>query len=69
MGARLRFYTVDLTSPNPRIVPEYVAPNLDYVANTVPAGNWEYDILTEQGENKLREVVEAIKTACVNLTS
>jgi len=68
MGTKLRFYTLDLTLPNSHIMPEYVAPNLAYMVDTVPARHWEYDILTPQGEDKLREVAEAIIAACANLT-
>lgn len=69
MGTKLRFYTLDLMVSNSKIMPEYVAPNPAYVVDTVPVSHWEYDILTPQGEDKLREVTGAITIACANLTS
>ena len=70
MGPRLCFYTADLTLPNVRIMPTSIrSPDPEYIVDTAPAHRWEYDILTPQGEGKLREVVEAIKTACANLPS
>ena len=47
-----------------RIVSAYISPNPELMADTAPAGRWEYDILAEE---KLLEGVEAIKTA--SLTS
>ena len=59
MGQRLAFYCMDKAMGH--VIPNYVALSTKYVTDTIPAERWETDITTEEGYQKLMEVVNDVK--------
>lgn len=68
LGTRLCFYSIDTTDlANAEILPLPTAPHPTRVNNCAPAERWEYDIMEEKGEAKLRAVVQDVLQGCVTL--
>ncbi|KAG2338854.1 hypothetical protein BDR05DRAFT_939900 [Suillus weaverae] len=63
-GTKLCFYSITKAG---LILPEYISASTQYVTDTAPVGRWNYDILTAEGEAKLRRIVQVITTECAQL--
>jgi hypothetical protein len=59
MGQRLAFYWMDKATG--RLHPNYVAPSMDYITDTVPAERWDTDITTEDGYQRFMAVINDVK--------
>jgi hypothetical protein len=59
MGQRFAIYYMNNNSG--RITPDYVAPSMECITDTVPASRWETDITTEVGYRKFMEVIGDVK--------
>jgi len=64
-GTKIAFYTYD--SESRRLEPRSIASDPIVLVDTAPKEWWEYDILEQEGANKFREVVEAVKQMCANV--
>ncbi|KAF8340788.1 hypothetical protein F5887DRAFT_1284246 [Amanita rubescens] len=58
MGRRLAFYGMDTATGN--VNPNYVAQDLTYVTDTVPAERWDTDITTEDGYQRFMGVINDV---------
>jgi hypothetical protein len=68
LGTRLCFYSVDTTDlANAEILPLPIAPHPTRINNCAPAERWEYNIMEEGGEAKLRAVIQDVLQGCVTL--
>ncbi|KAL4253897.1 hypothetical protein ABKN59_004212 [Abortiporus biennis] len=63
MGTKLRFYSKEQNSV---IQPRYTEPLRDEM-DTVPIGDWDCDILEEEGFQRFTTIVEQIKKGCAAL--
>ncbi|RPA96080.1 hypothetical protein L873DRAFT_1262723 [Choiromyces venosus 120613-1] len=59
MGTKLCLYTLDMASR--RLEPNAIPRNPEFGNDTAPADRWNVDIMTPEGEERLREVVRDIK--------
>ena len=69
MGTALCFYSLKKSGQgqDPEIMPLRIAQHLTIANDTAPKARWNYDLLTAEGEEKFRAVVDEIKQACENL--
>ena len=63
-GTRLAFY--EYTAATNVLTPRAIAPNPnpDLLSDTVPAEQWNYDILEAAGIDKMRETARDVRTMC-----
>ncbi|RPA96093.1 hypothetical protein L873DRAFT_1616262, partial [Choiromyces venosus 120613-1] len=59
MGTKLCLYTLDMASR--WLKPYVIDSNPEFLTDTAPADRWNVDIMTPEGEERLREVVRHIK--------
>ncbi|RPB22696.1 hypothetical protein L211DRAFT_810499, partial [Terfezia boudieri ATCC MYA-4762] len=52
MGTKLCFYKY--TEDTGRLEPELILGHTKFVVDTAPRDRWEFDVLTDEGERKLR---------------
>jgi hypothetical protein len=64
-GTKIAFYTYD--SHTRRLEPRNIAPDPDFLIGTAPKEWWQCDILEQEGADKFREVVAAVKQMCENV--
>lgn len=64
MGTKLRFY---LLTKSEEFLPQVIPKHPTQINDTAPVERWNGDILEASGEQRLLEVVDAIKTACAAL--
>jgi hypothetical protein len=70
MGTRLCFYSVDTTDlATAEILPLPIALHPTRVNDYAPAGRWEYDVMEERGETKLRAVIQEVLLGCAALSA
>ena len=62
LGTKLCVYTYD--SQAETLEPEGIERDTRRVNDRAPAARWDLDIMTQEGEQQLREVVTHIKTMC-----
>jgi len=65
LGSNVCYYTYDERTR--RILPEVVKDVPNLVIDTAPADHWSLDIMTPDGEEKLRQVVNHVKAMCAQL--
>ena len=68
IGTSLCVYTQDRKTGY--VLPELIPSNrrnLGYSVDTAPANRWNLDVLTPQGEERLRNVATHVKTMCTEL--
>lgn len=65
IGTRLCFYK--WTKETREIVPKAIPSSPDFTIDTAPAERWGLDILTAEGEKRLRRVIDDVKTMCKEL--
>jgi hypothetical protein len=63
-GTKLCFYSITKAG---LVFPESIPASPQYVIDTAPVDRWNYDILADEGEAKLRRIVQAITTKCAQL--
>lgn len=61
------FCVYELTTVDNQLLPDRIVPDPRFLIETAPKAWWSYDILSQAGEVKLREVVEEVKTMLVDL--
>jgi len=64
MGTSLSFYSVDAKKWIGRIEPPSIPRHPRRINDPAPKERWDLDLLTEEGENKLRAIFEDMKQAC-----
>lgn len=62
MGTKLCFYKY--TKDTGQLEPELIPGHIKIVVDTAPRDRWDFDMLTDEGERKLREVVGEVKRMC-----
>ena len=65
LGSKVCYYTYD--EGTRRISPKVIKNDQNLVIDTTPADRWSLDIMTPDGEKKLREVVNHVKAMCAQL--
>ena len=65
LGTKVSFYTYDKGTRS--ILPKTIKDDGDVVIDTAPADHWSLDVMTPDGERKLREVVNQVKVMCAQL--
>ena len=65
IGTRVCFYK--WTKETREIMPKAIPSSPDFTIDTAPAERWSLDILTAEGEERLRRVVDDVKTMCKEL--
>ncbi|KAF8461281.1 hypothetical protein BDZ91DRAFT_737655 [Kalaharituber pfeilii] len=65
IGTKLCFYkyTKDTGKLEPALIPGHTK----VVVDTAPRDRWEFDVLTHEGEQKLRDVIGDVKRMCTQL--
>jgi hypothetical protein len=63
-----RFSVYEYHSDTHRLTPKLVLPDLDIVSDTVPQERWNYDVMTPEGEAKLKQIVGEIKEMAAALS-
>ena len=63
-GTKLCFYSITKAG---LVLPEHIPASSQYMIDTAPAGRWNYDVLTDEGEAELRRIVQVITTECAQL--
>lgn len=70
LGTRLCFYRLDTTDlANSGILPLPIARHPTRVNDYAPAELWEYDVMEERGEEKLRTVIQEVIEECTTLAA
>jgi len=70
LGTRLCFYRLDTTDlANSDILPLPIARHPTRVNDYAPAARWEYDVMEERGEAKLRTVIQEVIEGCATLAA
>ncbi|KAF8439568.1 hypothetical protein BGX38DRAFT_1273329 [Terfezia claveryi] len=65
---RARYNTLfDDTKETHEIMPKAIPSSPDFTIDTTPAERWGLDILTAEGEERLRRVIDDVKTMCKEL--
>lgn len=64
-GTKIAFYTYDCQTG--RLEPGSIATDLHTLIDTAPKEWWQYDILEQEGADKFRETVAAVKQMCENV--
>ncbi|KIM42642.1 hypothetical protein M413DRAFT_444330 [Hebeloma cylindrosporum] len=64
MGPYLCFYKYDKDHPELGITPSISLVEGGASSDTTPRELWNYDVMNEEGENKLRGIAEEVKRAC-----
>ena len=64
-GTKIAFYTYDCQTG--RLEPGSIATDLHTLIDTAPKEWWQYDILEQEGADKFREIVAAVKQMCENV--
>jgi hypothetical protein len=67
MGTALCFYSLKTKKQDAEIAPMNILRHPTRMSDVAPKDRWDLDILTAEGENKLRAVVEEIKQASKSL--
>ena len=62
IGTKLCFYKY--TKDTGRLEPELIPGHTKFVVDTAPRDRWEFDVLTAEGERKVREVIGDVKRMC-----
>jgi hypothetical protein len=65
LGTRLCFYTFNCDTMT--IHPLRNASDPDVITDVAPAAQWEFDLLDENGEQKLREIIADVDRQCAEL--
>lgn len=65
IGTKLCIYTADKQTG--RLLPKQNPSSLEFVTDTAPIDRWDIDIMTLEGEERLREVSSDIKSMCARL--
>jgi hypothetical protein len=70
LGTRLCFYSMDtIDAPDEDILPLQIARHPTRVNDYAPAVRWEYDVMEERGEAKLRAVIQEVLQGCAALSA
>jgi len=64
-GTKIAFYTYDCQTG--RLEPGSITTDLHTLIDTAPKEWWQYDILEQEGADKFRETVAAVKQMCENV--
>ena len=64
-GSQFCVYT--LTPETTHLEPKLIAAQADFVNDVAPLDRWAFDVLSDIGEAKLREVVATVKSMAANL--
>jgi hypothetical protein len=67
MGTALCFYSLETKKQDAEIMPLNIPRHPTRINDIAPKNRWDLDILTVEGENKFRAIVEEIKQACTSL--
>ncbi|KAF8426840.1 hypothetical protein BGX38DRAFT_1235676 [Terfezia claveryi] len=65
IGSKLCVYT--WTKETGRILPKPIAIDPEYTIDTAPRSRWDLDVLSTEGEKRIRSIVAHIKTMCGQL--
>ncbi|KAF8430026.1 hypothetical protein EV426DRAFT_1357 [Tirmania nivea] len=65
MGTKLCIYS--LNKETRRLLPNVIPSDPEIVTDTAPIDRWDVDIMTPEGEGRLRQVVDHVRTMCVEL--
>ncbi|KAF8476107.1 hypothetical protein BDZ91DRAFT_648585, partial [Kalaharituber pfeilii] len=65
IGTKLCFYKC--TKDTGQLEPELIPGHTKIVVDTAPRDHWEFDMLTDEGEQKLREVIGDVKRMCIQM--
>lgn len=65
MGSRFSVYAYTRET---NILPPSIARDPMFVTDVAPAGQWNYDLLEENGELKMKALVASIKEMCAEIT-
>jgi len=65
MGTKICIYKLDRTSR--RLTPTIIPSHPELVTDTVPINRWNIDILTPEGEEQFREIVQRVKKTSTEL--
>jgi hypothetical protein len=65
LGTRLCFYELDRDTR--RVRPPSIAEDPECITDTAPAGRWDTDILTQEGEERIKAVVDSAKSIASSL--
>jgi hypothetical protein len=67
IGTALCFYSVETKNENAEVMPLNIEQQPSRENDTAPKDRWDLDILSVEGENQLRAVVEEVMQACASL--
>ena len=67
MGTALCFYSLETQDQDAVIIPLGIARHPTRIIDTAPKARWDHNLLTAEGEDKFRAVVDEIKRACETL--
>jgi len=65
MGTKICIYELDRTSR--RLTPTLIPSDPELVTDTAPANRWDIDLLTPEGEEQFREIVQRVKKLSTEL--
>ncbi|RPB28992.1 hypothetical protein L211DRAFT_252024 [Terfezia boudieri ATCC MYA-4762] len=65
MGTKLCIYSLNKESR--RLLPKIIPSDPEIVTDTAPIDRWDVDIMTLEGEERLRQVVYHVRTMCTEL--
>jgi len=67
LGTSLCFYSLDTRDTNGKILPLKIPRHPTVVNDYAPENQWEYDVLGEEGEAKLRDIIVEVSQGCADL--
>ncbi|TFK41792.1 hypothetical protein BDQ12DRAFT_396780 [Crucibulum laeve] len=62
MGTRFSVYEYDKATKS--LSPPSIAPDSTFVTDVAPASRWNYELLEDAGEQKMKELVAEVKRMC-----
>ena len=65
MGPRFSVYEYNRATNT--LLPPSITRDAMFVTDVAPADRWNYELLEDGGETKMRELVEEVKAMCKNI--